>query len=317
MTVSARVPPPGPHGGDGPAVAAALGVDPEDVLDLSMSLNPVAPDVVGVLHGHLRSVVRYPDPSRATAALAAAMGVDTKQVLLTNGGTEAIRLVRDEIGGHVVEPEFSLYPRVGGPRWRSNPHSPDGLLAAEDERAGVWDEAFFALATGRWTRGDPHALVVGSLTKLLACPGLRAGYVLAPPALVPVLDRVRSRQAEWSVNALVAAALPELLGTVDLGEWAARIAELRRQLVSVLHGHGLEPRPSHANWVLVEAPGLRTRLARLGVVVRDCTSFGLPGVVRIAVPTSSGLARLDEALSMATRSGNDLLEPVSAEKGTA
>ena len=33
---------------------------------------------------------------------------------------------------------------------------------------------------GRWTRGDADAVVVGSLTKLLACPGLRVGYVLVP-----------------------------------------------------------------------------------------------------------------------------------------
>jgi histidinol-phosphate/aromatic aminotransferase/cobyric acid decarboxylase-like protein len=48
--------------------------------------------------------------------------------------------------------------------------------------------------------------------------------------------------------------------------------------------------------VLVEAPGLRDRLAPKGVAVRDCTSFGLPHHVRIAVPDRHGLARLQEAL---------------------
>jgi len=59
--------------------------------------------------------------------------------------------------------------------------NPTGLLAGQSETAAVWDEAFYALATGSWTRGDvaAGATVVGSLTKLFACPGLRVGYVLA------------------------------------------------------------------------------------------------------------------------------------------
>ena len=80
------LPPPGPHGGDASAVAHALGLDPMSMLDLSQSLNPVAPDVVAVLHRHLEAVRRYPDAAVATAALAESMGVDEKRVLLTNGG---------------------------------------------------------------------------------------------------------------------------------------------------------------------------------------------------------------------------------------
>lgn len=247
---------------------------------------------------HLDGLRRYPDPGAATGALAGAMGVDPDRLLLTNGGAEAIALVAAELGGHVHEPDFGLYPRTeSGPLWRSNPHNPTGRLADDDERAGVWDEAFYALATGAWTRGDEGASVVGSLTKLLACPGLRLGYVLAPdPDLV---DRVRARQPEWSVNGLAAAALVDLLDTADLTGWATAVAELRSQLVDVLGRAGLAPEPSDANFVLVHAPGLRSRLAPHGVLVRDCASFGLPGHVRIAVPDHAGLARLEEALCAA------------------
>ena len=190
-----------------------------------------------------------------------------------------------------------MHPRRGGPLWRSNPHNPSGLLAGEDERAEVWDEAFYALAAGRWTRGDAETIVVGSLTKLLACPGLRIGYVLVPPDATSTIDGCRRRQPMWAVNGLAVSALPDLLAPVDLLAWSARIGELRHELVTVLGGHGLRPQPSDANWVLVEAPGLRARLAPLGIVVRDCTSFGLPETVRIAVPDLQGLERLDSALS--------------------
>lgn len=290
------IPRPGAHGGDGARVAAALGLDPATVLDLSASLNPVAPDVADVVARHLDALHRYPDVTGATAAVAEALGVDTAQVLVTNGGAEAISLLADAVGGAVAEPEFSLHPRAGGPLWRSDPHNPTGRLAGPQERAEVWDEAFYGLATGRWTAGR-DALVVGSLTKVFACPGLRIGYVLAPPDRLQLLDALAARQPAWAVNGLAAAAVPELLAAADLPGWAAAIGELRRALVAVLAAHDLGPLDSDASYVLCErAAGLRDRLAPTGVVVRDCASFGLAGHARVAVPDDEGLARLAAAL---------------------
>jgi len=284
----------GPHGGDGARVALALGLDPGRVLDLSASLNPVAPDPAPVVARHLHALGRYPDATAATAALAQAIGVPCERLLVTNGGAEAIALVAAILGGRVVEPDFGLYPRgATGPRWRSDPHNPSGLLAAGAEAADVWDEAFYPLATGRWTAGG-RPIVVGSLTKLFACPGLRLGYLLADEALVA---RARAAQPAWSVNGLANAALPELLASADLPRWAAQVGQLRAALVTVLGTHGLEPMPSDANYVLcANAAGLRDRLAPMGVVVRDCASFGLPGHARIAVPDQRGLERLEAAL---------------------
>ena len=53
-----RLPPAGPHGGDGAAVAAALGLDGDSFLDLSQSLNPVAPDPVPIVGRHLPALRR-------------------------------------------------------------------------------------------------------------------------------------------------------------------------------------------------------------------------------------------------------------------
>ena len=285
-TTRVQLPPAGPHGGDAVRLARALGIAPADVLDLSASLNPVAPAVGPVLVRHLDAAGRYPDADEATAAVAGVLRVEAERVLLTNGGAEAIALLAAEWPeGAVDEPEFALYRRhlaavvPGAPRWRSNPHNPSGALAADDEAAAVWDESFYGLATGRWTRGDDGAVVVGSLTKVLSCPGLRVGYVLAPdPDLV---SRLAGRQPRWAVNGLACAAVPELLAGVDLPLAAAGWRACARD----------------APWVLVDAAGdLRTRLARRGVLVRDCTSFGMPGTVRIAVPDEAGLERLAAAL---------------------
>jgi histidinol-phosphate/aromatic aminotransferase/cobyric acid decarboxylase-like protein len=291
--------PVGEHGGDGVRLARALGVPPGAVLDLSASLNPVAPDPTPVVARHLDALSRYPDPEPATHALAAAMGVRPAQLLLTNGGAEAIALLAAELGpGWVDEPDFSLYRRhlptfdPAGPRWRSNPHNPTGRLAGPDERADVWDEAFWPLATGTWTRGD--ATVVGSLTKLLACPGLRVGYVYSVDE--DLIARVARRQPRWALNGLAAEALPDLLETVDLPVWAAEVARLRHDLSATLRRYRLAPKESDANWLLVHAPGLRQQLAPRGILVRDCASFGLAGTARIAVPDDKGRARLEEAL---------------------
>ncbi len=287
------IPPPGPHGGDGAAVARALGLPLEEILDLSQSLNPVAPDPRPVIAAHLEALGHYPDATRAHEALASAMSIDGDRLLLTNGGSEAIALVSAEIGGYVNEPDFSLHPRGTGPLWRSNPHSPSGLLAGATERADVWDEAFYPLATGTWTRGDRDAVVVGSLTKLLACPGLRVGYLVGEPEFVA---RCRERQPLWSLNGLACAALPDLLAPLDLMAEATATHNLRTQLRALLETFGLHSLPSDANWLLVPRAGLRDALARHGVVVRDCHSFGLENTVRVAVPNLDGLTRLANAL---------------------
>lgn len=283
----------GAHGGDGARIARRLGVPVESVLDLSQSLNPLAIDPRPILLKHLDAIGRYPDPAVPTQALASSMGVDPDRLLLTNGGAEAITLVDSLIGGSVREPEFALHPRGDGPLWRSNPQNPLGLLADDDDVAAVWDEAFYPLATGRWTRGDEGSIVVGSLTKLLACPGLRIGYVLADPAFI---EACRTRQSAWSLNGLACEALTDLLEPVDLELLCRGVGELREELRNVLTRHGLDPRPSQANWILVDQPGLREVLMDQLIAVRDCANFGLEGVARIAVPGRDGIARLDRAL---------------------
>jgi len=292
----------GAHGGDGPRLARALGVAPDAVWDLSVSLNPCGPDVAPFVARHAASVRHYPDPRPARDTLAEAMGVDADRLVLTNGGAEAIALVAAELPvGHVDDPDFSLYARhltrldPAGLRWGSNPRNPTGRLAAPDEHRDVWDEAFYPLATGRWTRGDQDAVVVGSLTKLFACPGLRLGYLLAPDD--GLAERVRDRQPEWAVNSLAVAVLPDLVDVADLTRWSEQIAARRDDLIGVLRAAGLTPDPSDANYVLVrDAAGLRQHLARHRVLVRDTTTFGIPGGVRIAVPDPTGLDALRRAL---------------------
>ncbi len=299
-----HLPPPGPHGGDVERIAAALQRPVDDVLDLSASLNPLAPDARPALRAALDHVDRYPDDDRATDALAEAMGVDASRLVLTNGGAEAITLVaRHRPVGWADECDFSLYRRhlerldPAGPRWQSDPHNPTGRLADPDDRAEVRDEAFHLLATGAWTRGDGQATVLGSLTKAWAIPGVRIGYVLARDDAEA--DAIRALRPRWSVNGLVCVALPDLLALADPISWREGIAALRSDLVGVLERHHLHADPSDAPYVwLPDAAGLRDRLLAHGIVVRHGGSFGHPDAVRIAVPGPGGIERLDRALTL-------------------
>jgi histidinol-phosphate/aromatic aminotransferase/cobyric acid decarboxylase-like protein len=300
------VPAPGEHGGDGARVAAALGIDPADVVDLSANLNPAAPDVAALAARHLDALGRYPDVAAAEALVADLVGVPAERLVLTGGSSQAIALLADHLGaGWVDEPDFSLYrrhlPRLdpAAPRWRSDPHSPSGRLAARDDTAGVWDEAYLPLSAATWTRHRP-TWAVGSLTKAFACPGLRLGYAIAPPGDEAGAGALRARRPAWSVGGLACALVADLAAAADPPGWTRAAAAARADLVAVLTAHGRPPLPSDAPWVLVpHAGGLRSALARRAVVVRDCTSFGLPDHVRIAVPGPDALARLDAALGPA------------------
>ena len=295
------IPAAGDHGGDGARVAAALGLDPDDVLDLSASLNPFAPPVPVLARPHLAALRRYPDVDAAEDRLAIGLGLPRDRTVLTAGGAQAIALVATHLGaGWVDEPEFSLYRRHlaridrSAPRWRSDPHSPSGVLAGPEAEAGVWDEAFLPLAAGVWTRGRA-GWAVGSLTKAFACPGLRLGYAVAPDAARA--EALRRARPAWAVDSLACELLPELVELADPPGWTTAVARARRALAAVLAEHGWRALPSDSPWVLVPgAAGLRGALAHHAVVVRDCTSFGLPDHVRIAVPGGAGLERLSHAL---------------------
>ncbi len=299
MTAS---PIPGRHGGDGELLAASLGVAVDAVLDLSASLNPAATDIVPLAARHLGSLRRYPQVDRAEAVLAEHIGVEPERLILTNGGAEAIALVAAEHPvGWASSFDFSLYRRHlhtvrdDASVWRSDPHNPTGRLLSRDDHAFVRDEAFYPLAAGRWTRGDTDSIVVGSLTKLFACPGLRLGYVVARDG--EEARRIRDRRPEWSVNSLAIAVLDDLLSDVDLPRWRDEITALRHRLVVVLRDHNFDCAPSDANYVWIPlAHGLRDRLAAHAILVRDGTSFGYRDAVRVAVCNDADLARLASAL---------------------
>jgi len=200
-----------------------------------------------------------------------------------------------------------------------NPNNPTGvylareavesLAAACEEGLLVLDEAYRAFVAGPWSseplleRGlglgsaEGNVVLLRSMTKDHALAGLRLGYALASPQVVATLKKV---QPSWSVNAAAqAAGLAALSDKDHLRETLPKIAEAKTYLVEELTRLGLRIVPSAANFLLVEVGdgrGLRRKLLSHGLMVRDCTSFGLPEYVRIAAQRMEECRRLIKTL---------------------
>lgn len=120
------------------------------------------------------------------------------------------------------------------------------------------------------------------------------GYAIAPDAeAVAALAAVQPR---WSVNGLALAVIEALIPRIDLAAWADAVTRGREGLPAALGSRGLDVIDTDACWVLVEHSDLRWLLIPHGVLVRDCSSFGLDGLTRIGLPDDAGYERLLDSL---------------------
>lgn len=193
-----------------------------------------------------------------------------------------------------------------------NPNNPTGqclnmaaierILCACAEGLLVLDEAYVNFAA----EAEPsvpllkrgNLVILRSMTKDYALAGLRLGYALAPPQVLEALRRIRP---PWNVNALAqAAGLAALEDEAHLARARALVAGAKEYLAPALRRLGLRPLPSVTNFFLVEVgdgPGFRARLLRRAILVRDCSSFGLPHFIRIGARPLSDCERLVQAVA--------------------
>lgn len=147
-------------------------------------------------------------------------------------------------------------------------------------------------------------IVLRTLTKLFALPGLRIGYLVAHRDTIRSLKKY---QMPWSVNVLAQTAAERAL-TEDVFRQRSRqlIARERKFLYERLNRiKGLKPYPSMANFILVKinqkrltSPKLKEQLLKKGILIRDCANFrGLnKQFIRVAVRTHKENKQLVRAL---------------------
>ncbi|MFR1532656.1 MAG: aminotransferase class I/II-fold pyridoxal phosphate-dependent enzyme, partial [Bilophila wadsworthia] len=147
----------------------------------------------------------------------------------------------------------------------------------------IIDEAFIEYAgpeadVSILRRMPSNGVVLRSLTKFHALPGVRIGYLAASAELA---EAVRADLPAWNVNVFALSAAVAALGdTSDFAERArAENAERRADLAAVLSGlPGVEVFPSSANYVLFRWRGAPKDLycillRRFGIAVRDCSNY--------------------------------------------
>jgi histidinol-phosphate aminotransferase len=254
-----------------------------------------ARDEVLPLAGAAEGFALLPNLRPARAAIIAPSFTEPA-VALSAAGVPVHHVVLDEpfgLDGADV-PEDADLVVVGNP---TNPtsvlHTREQLLALRRPgRILVVDEAFADSVPGEpeSLAGDslPDVLVLRSLTKSWALAGLRVGYALGAPE---VLARLTAQRAHWPVGTLQLTAIAACCAADAVAEAAAdaaRLAQLRTEMVVGLASVGADVVDGQAPFVLFRRPdaaSLRNSLHDKGIAVRRCDTFvGLDeGYLRAAV----------------------------------
>jgi threonine-phosphate decarboxylase len=136
-----------------------------------------------------------------------------------------------------------------------------------------------------------RALVLRSLTKFHALPGLRVGALVGPADLV---RKWRERREPWQLNVLAEAAALVAIGAEEHHRLTRQYvcAERERVIASIERLRPGSTQPSVANYFVMKVPpgstkDIAKRLRNGRILIRDCTGWpGVPeGYLRIAIRT--------------------------------
>jgi threonine-phosphate decarboxylase len=171
----------------------------------------------------------------------------------------------------------------------------------------VVDEAFIDFvereSVKQLIRDNPYVIILRSLTKFYALPGLRLGYILAHSRRIKQLSTYLE---PWSVNGpaqkVALACLSDLSFGLKTERWLRRERNFLAQALSELKG--FESYPSTTNFLLVRitndtgALELRSFLLQRKMLIRACNSFAGLGTdhFRVAVKRRQDNRLLLEAL---------------------
>ena len=267
---------------------------------------------LSALEAYLRSrldVVRsYPEPSAASLErmIARECGISPDEVLVTSGAVDAIYLIaqayRHEGSCRIVQPTFREYEdacRVFGYQeredgalcWLCNPNNPTGdvlatkdvLALADRHRLLIVDQSYedYTLAPLLQPAdvvGRDDIILLHSMTKRYAVPGLRLGYVTASAR---VISRLREQYRPWAINALSLEAGKWLVeqGKTAIPDLTSYLAETQRLRLALNGIDGIETLDTQTNFFLctirqATAAQLKEYLAREhGILIRDASNF--------------------------------------------
>lgn len=201
----------------------------------------------------------------------------------------------------------------------ANPNNPTANFIIENfeeiEKAAlrliIVDEAFIDFlaehkkySTVQRAVKNKKIIVLRTLTKFFAMPGLRIGYIVGQKT---VIQKLKKHQTPWNVNSFAQIAAENILDNNDyIRETRELIQKERTFLYNAIRKiDGLKPYPSIVNFILIKigkkditSRNLREHLMEKGILIRDCVNFrGLDNsYVRVAVRSRKENIKLLNAL---------------------
>jgi len=143
--------------------------------------------------------------------------------------------------------------------------------------------------------------VLRTFSKAFGLAGVRLGYAVVPEEWASAYARVNTPFAASELACRAGLAALDATEHVEKSVTTARWA--RERLREKLDAHVWE---SQGNFVLVDvsdargpesASAVADELQERGIIVRDCTSFGLPGCIRVTCGTEPQIERVVDALN--------------------
>jgi threonine-phosphate decarboxylase len=241
---------------------------------------------------------------------------------------QACRANKCEIVYHqLTEPNFELNPENLRKRLHEadalflcNPNNPTGIhyplstiisIVEECKKQNcfvILDEAFYDFLIDYdsfipYINNYSNLIIIRSLTKMFAIPGIRLGYLIAQPAIVSELSQL---QSHWSTNtiALLAGELC-LQHESFIKETQIYICKERQKLFTFFKQNEFVHSSSNVNFYLLQDPLLKNQFALFefliyqGIIPRH--TFNFPGVegrwLRFAIKGSDENNHLLEVLT--------------------
>jgi cobalamin biosynthetic protein CobC len=189
-------------------------------------------------------------------------------------------------------PTAERLPRGTLLRWHAQLASRGGTLIVDEAFADVDPDESLASETAR-----EGLVVLRSVGKFFGLAGIRAGFVLAAPAL---LDGLRDALGAWTVSGPARHAVEAAFADIEWQhETRDRLKDDGARLAALIASHGFDVRgtPLFAWTSTPKAPGLQHALALRGIWTRLFDLTGMTPSLRIGLPGTEGdWARLTIAL---------------------
>ena len=282
--------------------------------DFSTNSNACGPCPTALAAIQQADTTQYPDASYTAlrGQLAAFHDVDARRIVLAASASEFIfritAMVVSRGGNSVGLPPHSYgdYAHAAAAHglkvvdsstadlyWACEPSSPLGAVHQEwlnsHSAVQVLDRAYEPLRlSGVFAHAaDLHKFwQLYSPNKALGLTGIRAAYAIAPVDAAAAVETMNQLCPSWPIGAHGVAMLQAWTGSESQAWLADSLITLRlwkTQQVALCESFGWTVLPSLANFFVCRADIDLAALRQHGIKLRDCTSFGLPGLVRISV----------------------------------